>query len=293
MLTKEAIVKAKTILHQLEAQLGQTIGFGCLLPHTGFGVVLAAVDGSSCVGFHIKEQHQFALHTSAPGKAIMAYLPPEQRADYYAHMDFVQHTPNTISNRTDFEAEIASVLKHGYSVDIAEKNAGVHCIGAPVFDPTQHAIAALWVTGPASLLPLHHFESIANTLKNGSQEITRRMYSTARSTNRNYIHSVIEQAKNILQSHGNRSVDVRQIAENLCVSYSWFREIFKEQTGLAPAEYHQKIRIEKSQELLRETELTIRMISEELGFKTQNHFSALFKRKTGQSPLNYRMNGPS
>jgi len=37
-----------------------------------------------------------------------------------------------------------------------------------------------------------------------------------------------------------------------------------------------------------ETDLPVRQISERLGFKTQNHFSALFKRKTGLSPSESR-----
>ena len=47
-------------------------------------------------------------------------------------------------------------------------------------------------------------------------------------------------------------------------------------------------RIKKAMEQLIRTNFPVRRIAEDLGFSDQNHFSALFKRKTGLSPLNYR-----
>lgn len=288
MLSKDAVNKARPVLHQIETELGQTIGLGCLIPDSGFGEVLAAVDGSSGVAFHIAEKHHFALHTSAPGKSIMAYLPVEERNRYYAHMDFQQYTPNTIRNRTDFDAELASVLAKGYSVDVAEKNEGVNCVGVPVFNLSRNAVAAIWTTGPASLMPIRNFEKIAAALKQNSQELTRRIYSTNRAANRDNINSLVEQVRNMMENNLHRPIEIKQIADSLYVSYSWFRQVFKEQTGLAPAEYHLSLRMKKATELLTATTLSIRQISEELGFKNQNHFSALFKRKTGLSPANFR-----
>jgi AraC-like DNA-binding protein len=101
---------------------------------------------------------------------------------------------------------------------------------------------------------------------------------------------VVEQAKEIINNGLHHSIDMQELAANLYVSYSWFRKVFKEKTGTAPSEYHLNRRIDRACEQLRQTDQSVRQISEELGFKNQNHFSALFKRKTGLSPLNYRQN---
>lgn len=273
---------------QLETKLGHTIGLGTLRPDSGDGVVLASVNGTAGVSFHIPESHTLLLHTTAPGKAMLAYLPPDERENYYDRMTFQRFTENTITSRSDFEAELTAVLEKGYSIDVSEKIPGAHCVGVPIFDSERKVVAALWTTGPATLLPVRNFDRIAALLKTGAEEITGRIYATRRATNRDYITGVVEQARQTMLTDLSRPVEVQQMARDLFVSYSWFRQVFKEETGSAPAAYHLKLRIQKAAELLRTTDLSIRQISEELGFKTQNHFSALFKRKTGQSPMNYQ-----
>ncbi|MDF2815920.1 MAG: transcriptional regulator, AraC family [Paenibacillus sp.] len=50
------------------------------------------------------------------------------------------------------------------------------------------------------------------------------------------------------------------------------------------------IRIEEAKDRLRNTNDSVTLISEQLGFASQSFFSTLFKRKTGMTPLNYRKN---
>jgi DNA-binding IclR family transcriptional regulator/AraC-like DNA-binding protein len=288
MWPKELIQKSNDIMRKLESQIGQTIGLGGLDPANGQGTVWAAVVGTGGFAYHLEVNYHFPLHTSVPSKAILAYLPPEERAVFLARMDFKKFTPSTITDRADFEAELASVVEKGYAIDVSEQLEGCHCVGVPVFDASRRVIAGLWATGPSLQLPVRSFEQVAVHLRKGSTEITGRLGSGSRSSNRDYINSVVEQALQVMEHQLYQPLDIRQLAQNLYVSYSWFRKAFREQTGEAPAEYHLNRRIEKAMELLRDTDLSIRQISEELGFKTQNHFSALFKRKTGRSPSAYR-----
>lgn len=284
MLPQELIPKSNDIMCQLESQIGQTIGLGCLDPERMEGIVLSEVVGTSGFAYHLEVNYRFPLHTSVPSKAMLAYLPSAERQYYLSRMDFRRFTPSTITDRTDFEAELASVTEKGYAIDVSEQLEGCHCVGVPVFDAEHQVIAGLWATGPSSQLPVRNFEQVADILRKGSAEITGRISSGRRSLNRDYIISVVDQAREIMNSQLHQPIDVQQLSENLYVSYSWFRKVFKEQTGEAPAEYHLNRRLQKAGELLGGTDLSIRTISEELGFKNQNHFSALFKRKIGHAP---------
>ena len=96
------------------------------------------------------------------------------------------------------------------------------------------------------------------------------------------INSIVEDAKEIMSKNLHRTLNIEELAGNLYVSYAWFRQAFKEVTGEPPAEYHLRLRIELAKKLLNENTQTIKEISEQLGFKTQNHFSALFKQKIEQ-----------
>lgn len=85
-----------------------------------------------------------------------------------------------------------------------------------------------------------------------------------------------------------KNVDVEELAENLNLSYSWFRKVFKDYTGYAPAKYFQELKIKKAEDLLMRTSHSVKEISYMLNYKSAEHFFSLFKKKTGFTPLEYR-----
>jgi DNA-binding IclR family transcriptional regulator len=288
MTAKELTHKSYDILRALESQLGETVALGILLPEAAKGQVLAEVKGTSGVAIHVEVDYRFHLHTSAPGKAMLAHLPKKERNEIISRIIFKRFTPSTITNPKDFQAELDAVISRGYSTDISEQFEGMYCIGVPVFDETKKVVAAIWTTGVAAQLPLRIFPDVAKTLKKGAAELSQRLRSTGRNPDRTYVLLVVDAAVKIINSTLNGPIDMKELAETLYVSYSWFRKVFKEQTGEAPAEYHLNRRLEKARELLASSGMSVREISESLGFKNQNHFSALFKRKTGRSPTEFR-----
>lgn len=98
----------------------------------------------------------------------------------------------------------------------------------------------------------------------------------------------IAKAKFILQDALDRVVDIPALSREFAVSYSKFRKDFKKVTALSPNQYHLELRLNKAAELLRSSTLTIKEISEQLGFETAFYFSRIFKRKFQYSPKEYR-----
>lgn len=84
-------------------------------------------------------------------------------------------------------------------------------------------------------------------------------------------------------------VTIQKIAEELGVSYSNFRKLFKEYTGLSPATYQQELRLLRAKELLTTTELSIKEIAYRLNFESPDYFSAKFKAKMGCKPSDIKI----
>jgi len=101
----------------------------------------------------------------------------------------------------------------------------------------------------------------------------------------------IEQAKIIMNENVFKNIDPEELAENLNTSYSWFRKVFKDYTGYAPAKYFQELKIRKAKELLVGTSHTVKEISFMLDYNSTEHFFSLFKKMTGYTPLEYRSFG--
>lgn len=81
---------------------------------------------------------------------------------------------------------------------------------------------------------------------------------------------------------------IQQVAEELGVSYSNFRKLFKEFTGISPALYQQDLRLQRAKELLATTTISIKEIAYRLRFESPDYFSSKFKIKTGKKPSEFR-----
>ena len=85
-----------------------------------------------------------------------------------------------------------------------------------------------------------------------------------------------------------KDLTIQQIAEELGVSYSNFRKLFKEFSGISPALYQQDLRLQRAKELLATTSLSIKEIAYRLRFESPDYFSSKFKIKTGKKPSEFR-----
>ena len=56
-------------------------------------------------------------------------------------------------------------------------------------------------------------------------------------------------------------ITVQEIAAELGSSYSNFRKLFKEYTGMSPALYQQDLRLQRAKELLSTTDMSIKEIA--------------------------------
>lgn len=98
----------------------------------------------------------------------------------------------------------------------------------------------------------------------------------------------IQQARHHLLHHSDENIDMENLAQQLGLSYSHFRSLFREHTGTAPHQYLLSIRMNKARELLRHSNLTVSEIAYRLGFSSPYYFSRLFKSKNDCTPGEYR-----
>lgn len=91
-----------------------------------------------------------------------------------------------------------------------------------------------------------------------------------------------------LEANYSRHVGVTEAARRCAMSSSHFMFFFKRVTGQSFIGYANQFRVAKAQELLRTSEKSISVISQETGFCDQSHFGATFRRMVGITPRAYR-----
>jgi AraC-like DNA-binding protein len=102
------------------------------------------------------------------------------------------------------------------------------------------------------------------------------------------VHDIVNKARLLFRSKIDQHISPEFIAQELQISYSRFRKIFKEYTGLAPGQFQIQLKIHKAKELLTNTTKSVKEIAFELNFESNFYFSKLFKEKTGVTPGEFR-----
>jgi DNA-binding IclR family transcriptional regulator len=149
------------------AHLGMRIGLEC--------IVLDRVVGPHPYKCYVEVGTRGPLHTGAPGKVMLAWLPKEERKQTLRQMKLSRHTATTITSRTEFEKHLQLVHRRGYAMDLGEGVEGHHCLGAPVFDAEDRLIASVWITAPSARLSERDSKRLAPQVIHAADDVTARM----------------------------------------------------------------------------------------------------------------------
>lgn len=98
----------------------------------------------------------------------------------------------------------------------------------------------------------------------------------------------MEQAVLLMKENVMNDIDMNQLAVSLGFSYSWFRKLFKDYSGMSPAKFFLELKLKKIKELLISTDMPIKELLYSLNCSTLENFYTTFKKHTGYTPSEYR-----
>ncbi|SFB09148.1 AraC-like ligand binding domain-containing protein [Cohnella sp. OV330] len=98
----------------------------------------------------------------------------------------------------------------------------------------------------------------------------------------------LEDALSFIRASLASPITASQAAEAGGMSERHFYRLFAKATGLTFGQYVQRLRIERSCELLRRTRLSVQEVAEAVGYQDRGHFLDVFKKITGLAPRSYR-----
>lgn len=99
------------------------------------------------------------LHATSTGKALLAFLPPEQ-VRRVLHGALAGFTATTITEADALRAELAATRVRGYGVCAGELEASLFGVSAPVLDRAGRPLAVLSIWGPRDRVPAERFTEL-------------------------------------------------------------------------------------------------------------------------------------
>lgn len=92
-----------------------------------------------------------------------------------------------------------------------------------------------------------------------------------------------------IHEHYNENIDLEALANIEHYNFTYYSEWFKKNMGVSTTEYIQRLRVQRAKELLRDTNLGIIQVANEVGYNHNSSLTRVFKLYEKNTPLDYRM----
>lgn len=164
---------AHSHIRALGARCGQTVHLAAL--EGDRLVYLDKVESQQAVRMYSRIGATAPLHATGVGKAILAHLAPEIRAELLGDPPYRRCTPNTHIDLESLEQDLQTVARRGWALDDFEHEEFIHCVAAPVFDTTGNVVAAISISTPGMILDHHDLVQLVPDLISTAADISEEL----------------------------------------------------------------------------------------------------------------------
>jgi IclR family acetate operon transcriptional repressor len=130
---------AQPFLEKLMEKTGETSNLIVLSGEEA--VYVAQSESRKLIKMFTKIGARVPLYCAGAGKVLLAYQPSKKQNLIAKKLQFKSYTKNTITDPVKLLEECTSIREKGYAVDNEEREEGVTCIAAPIFDYSGEVIA--------------------------------------------------------------------------------------------------------------------------------------------------------
>jgi DNA-binding IclR family transcriptional regulator len=136
---------------------------------------IGKAESSQSIRTHTKIGSRNMLHSTAMGKAILAFLPIEEQTQLLERIKLTRLTSVTITDKATLVKELAKVRTQKYALDNEECEEDIRCVGAPIFDHSGRPFAAISVSGPAYRLAVSRVSDLSLLVVDTANAISSRL----------------------------------------------------------------------------------------------------------------------
>jgi IclR family acetate operon transcriptional repressor len=164
------VERARPILRSLMEQTGETANLG--VAQADQVLFVSQVETHESIRAFFPPGTLSPLHASGIGKALLAFMDEDHCKRILKQTDRERFTEHTLCDADLLAADLEAIRARGFSIDGEEKNLGMRCIAAPVFNHYGEAVAGLSVSGPTSRVSPDRIEPFAEAVKAAAAALT-------------------------------------------------------------------------------------------------------------------------
>ncbi|NCZ66182.1 MAG: IclR family transcriptional regulator [Rhodobacteraceae bacterium] len=171
------VERARPIMRKLMETTGETANLG--IEKEGKVLFLNQVETHESIRAFFPPGTLSDMHSSGIGKALLAHMDVDRRLRIIKTMSLESYTKFTITDADALDRDLEDIQNRGYSIDNEERNLGMRCIAAPVFDFNREVIAGISVSGPTSRVGTENLPAISIDVVHAAKALTEAIAGTS------------------------------------------------------------------------------------------------------------------
>ena len=165
------VERARPIMRVLMEETGETANLG--IERDGKVLFLGQVETHATIRAFFPPGTASAMHASGIGKALLSRMDDARQRQALAASQLEQFTPHTLTDPEAMIADLRLTKQRGYAFDGEERNIGMRCIAAPVFNVFGEVVAGISVSGPTARVTDDRIEDLSQSVMEAAGELTR------------------------------------------------------------------------------------------------------------------------
>lgn len=165
------VERARPIMRDLMEATGETANLG--IERDGMVLFLGQVETHATIRAFFPPGTASAMHASGIGKALLCRMDDKRQREVLAASQLEQYTPFTLTDPDAMIADLHAAKARGYALDGEERNIGMRCIAAPVFNVFGEVVAGISVSGPTTRITEDRIDALAAHVMDAAAILTR------------------------------------------------------------------------------------------------------------------------
>jgi IclR family pca regulon transcriptional regulator len=153
---------ARPLLEELRQRLSYSVSLAVL-----DGTEIVYVDrarsyrrGQTSDVLNLQPGSRLPAYCTALGKILLAHLPEPEHKEILTEITLRKRGPNTIKNKKALNNELATVRDAGIALEDEENARELIAIAAPVYDQSEHVVAAVDISASASVIQVEEMTAL-------------------------------------------------------------------------------------------------------------------------------------
>lgn len=168
---RKLVDRARIVMQDLMEATGETANLG--VAEDDCVVFVSQVETHQTIRAFFRPGTRSPFHASGIGKAVLAHLDRDRVAAIVRKAGLEAFTPKTLSSPLALSRDLDDVKARGWSVDDEERNLGMRCVAAAIFNEFGEPIGGVSVSGPTVRVTPERLAEIGPKVRQAAEEITR------------------------------------------------------------------------------------------------------------------------